>query len=92
MILLGLAFRRWVPVLVTGFFVVCASVSLEVLQGALTSTRAVDPSDGLANVVGIAIGLLLVLLVGAVFDVALKLRKKGRPDRAESFESRGHAY
>jgi len=91
MVLLGLAFRRWVPALVTAFFVLCASASLEVLQGSLTTTRAVESKDAFANGVGIAFGLLLVLTMGFLFDLVSSLRRKLGSDGGQSLDERAHA-
>ena len=70
MVILGLGFRRRVPadVLAAGLFI--AGIGVEVLQRVATSGRKMEITDIGANGIGILLGLVVVVAVGAVTPLA----------------------
>jgi VanZ family protein len=50
-------YRRGAVLWLAGVGLVAMGIAIEVLQGALTTTRAQDPYDALANAIGVAFGL-----------------------------------
>ncbi len=50
-------YRRGAVLWLVGLALVAMGVAIEVLQGALTTTREADPYDALANALGVALGL-----------------------------------
>jgi len=80
MMLVGWLLRRRVAVVLTAFFVGGVSVLFEAAQPALSQTRAVEPSDALANMVGVAGGAVVIYLAIVVWRLVSKnARRPGTP-------------
>lgn len=63
MVLAGWLLRRRVPVALTALLVAGVSLAFEVAQPSLSQTRAVEPSDALANLVGVGIGAAVIAAI-----------------------------
>ena len=50
-------YRRGAVLWLVGLGLVAMGIAIELMQGALTATRAQDPYDAVANAVGVALGL-----------------------------------
>jgi len=50
-------YRRGAVLWLVGLGLVAMGIAIEVMQGALTTTRAQDPYDALANAIGVTFGL-----------------------------------
>lgn len=72
MLVLGLAFRRWIHPLATAVAITAISISFEFLQATATTSRKLDPGDAVANTVGVLIALVVVLLVGVLIDFIVR--------------------
>lgn len=68
MLVIGLGLRRWIPPVLTALFLLGASIIFELLQSEVTEQRVLQPSDAVANAVGIVIATVVVLLMGLVWD------------------------
>ena len=75
MVLAGWILRRRIPLAITALFLSGISLLFEFAQPLLSMTRAVEPSDAVANVVGIA-GAAVAL--SALFAVMRRLRGDDR--------------
>lgn len=54
MLLIGWVARNRIPILITGLIVGSISLAFELAQPVLSSTRAIEASDAVANLVGVA--------------------------------------
>lgn len=52
-------YRRGAMLWLVGLGLVAMGIAIEVMQGTLTSTRAADPYDALANAIGVGCGLAM---------------------------------
>lgn len=63
MLIAGWVLRRRVPVAITALFLSGISMLFEFAQPALSATRAVEPSDAVANIIGIVVATVALLAV-----------------------------
>lgn len=68
MLVLGLLFRRRFPPLIMAFLLTAISIGFELAQSSYTSSRALQPSDAVANAFGIGVAFVVVVFIGAVID------------------------
>jgi len=61
-VLVGWALWSWIGLVVGSLAVFAASAAIEKLQGSVTATRQVDPSDLRANFAGVVVGAVAVAL------------------------------
>lgn len=82
MILIGLATWSWRSLAGAVVLVVAASTALELAQETLSPTRITEWSDVVANLVGIAVGLAVVVAVNSMSGLPARIRRSRRGRRS----------
>ena len=83
MLLIGWVTRSRVPVLITALFVGAVSLAFELAQPVLSDTRAIESSDAVANLVGVAFA------AGVLFVSLIIIRRMYGDDRTYTDKRRG---
>jgi len=73
MVLVGLAVWTWRGLLIAALSVFTISIFVEVAQGVYSTSRAVEPSDAIANGVGVGVGTVAAAIAYLLWSVGSML-------------------
>lgn len=79
--LAGLTIWTWRGLLVAAALLAAVGIGLELAQGRFATTRNVEASDALANLIGIGVGVALAGLCYLVWSAGTAVLRTSRPDR-----------
>ncbi len=82
MILIGLAVRKRISVSSVALVLMAIGIGFEFAQRYWTTSRQISVDDAIANSIGVAAGLIVVLVIGGIIDVAGAIRRYLRNRRA----------
>lgn len=80
-VLIGLTIWTWRGLVVAAALLAAVGIGLELAQGRFATTRNVEASDALANLIGIGVGATLAGLCYLAWSAAAALLRTSRPDR-----------